>query len=338
LRLEGANELRAVKAPGAQASSVALTVAGAVVTAGSVELSRQRLAGGAMAVSAVEQGLVVMRSVLAHVKGSTGPGSRADVRETIALVLVELGDYDCAVVWRVDGLVLVPVAVAFAPRIEPFVRELERLVSAPPLLHECWPEGALIWDAEVVAAGTLGSGGPMEPVLGPLSYAVAAVKSGRHPAFLLQAMYCERRAGQFDLELLMSVAQLVAALDGEPAAAERRSQSRGQAGANNQDISHHNAEGPPTSVRAGRSLDDGLAWRLNTLTSREREVLDQVLTGATYITIADALFISSATIHSHMQSIRRKLGVHSRAELMARYAGRDHGSLPRVDHQDSTGG
>ena len=309
LRAGEPDEPRAVELLAGGAGEVALPIAGAVVTAGSA---------ADMVVSAVEQGLDVMRSALAQVKAGAGPMSGADFRETIALVLAESGGYDCAVLWRVDGLVLVPASVAFAPRIKPSVRELERLVSDPPQLHEYGLEAALVSDAEVAATGSLGSGGPMERVLGPLSYAIAAVKSGSYPAFLLQAIYCERRAGQFDLDLLMSVAQLVAALDVEPEAAERRSQGRGQAGANTQDT---------------------LAARLSMITSREREVLDHALTGATYSTIADALFISVATVHSHMQSIRRKLGVHSRAELIAQYGRRDHDSLlRRIGQRNSTDG
>ena len=292
--------------------------------ASTVDLHRQMSAGAEKAMSAVEQGLEVMRSVLADVKERAGRGSGADVSETIAPALVELVGYDSAAVWRVDGSRLVRVSVAFGARTRPSASELDRLLLNPPLLEGCPLEAALASDADVAATGGLGSGGPMEAVLGPLSYAVAAVKSRSNPGFLLQAMYCERRADQFDRDLLMSIAQLIAAVTVESGAGERPTQSPGRAGANNED---HNRERFSPSITAGRPRDDPFASGLDTLTGREREVLDHALTGVTYTAIADALFISVSTVHSHMRSILSKLGLHSRAALIARHARRHRGSL-----------
>lgn len=53
------------------------------------------------------------------------------------------------------------------------------------------------------------------------------------------------------------------------------------------------------------------------LTSREWEVLDLVCAGSTTRDIAGSLFLSSETVNSHVKSIMRKLGVHSRADAVA---------------------
>ena len=273
---------------------------------------------------AVEQGLEVVRSVLADGRGGARNGSGADVRETIARFLVDRVGYDAAAVWRVDGSMLVPVSVAFGARTRPSVSAYDRLLSNPPLLEGCPLEDALVSEADLATSSRIGSGGPMEAVLGPLSYAVAAVKSRSNPGFLLQAMYCNRRADQFDRDLLMSIAQLLAAVSVDSEA--EGPGTDGRAEASDQDRAAH--KGHATSVRPDRPPDDSFASSLDTLTLREREVLDHALTGATYTAIAGALFISVATVQSHMRSILRKLGLHSRAALIARQAGRDRGSHP----------
>lgn len=60
---------------------------------------------------------------------------------------------------------------------------------------------------------------------------------------------------------------------------------------------------------------------LRTLTSREREVLLHAARGSNRREIAAALFISPATVRTHLQRIMAKLGVHSAAELVALAAG-----------------
>jgi DNA-binding NarL/FixJ family response regulator len=51
---------------------------------------------------------------------------------------------------------------------------------------------------------------------------------------------------------------------------------------------------------------------LNRLTPREREVLDQLATGATNRAIADALVISEKTVSVHVSNVLAKLGVANR--------------------------
>ncbi|MDR6862678.1 AAA family ATPase [Phycicoccus sp. 3266] len=59
------------------------------------------------------------------------------------------------------------------------------------------------------------------------------------------------------------------------------------------------------------------------LTTREREVLDPLLSGATYAQIARQLFISEKTVSSHVSNVLRKTGTTSRIELAA-LVSRDH--------------
>lgn len=57
------------------------------------------------------------------------------------------------------------------------------------------------------------------------------------------------------------------------------------------------------------------------LTSREREIMAHVATGATNGQIARCLVISEATVKSHLKHIAKKLNTSSRAAAVATYAG-----------------
>lgn len=59
---------------------------------------------------------------------------------------------------------------------------------------------------------------------------------------------------------------------------------------------------------------------LAVLTRREQQVLAQVADGRTDRDIAAALHIGSRTVEKHVEHIRTKLGVRSRAEAVARWA------------------
>jgi len=59
-------------------------------------------------------------------------------------------------------------------------------------------------------------------------------------------------------------------------------------------------------------------WRpvRSRLTSREWEMVDLLAGGATTEDIAEQLFLSPATVYSHIKNLLRKLGVHSRREAV----------------------
>ncbi len=65
------------------------------------------------------------------------------------------------------------------------------------------------------------------------------------------------------------------------------------------------------------------ARRLEQLTTREHEVLQHVARGATNAEIAAALYLSEATVKSHIGAIFTKLGLRDRAAVIV-YAF-DHG-------------
>jgi two-component system response regulator FixJ len=68
------------------------------------------------------------------------------------------------------------------------------------------------------------------------------------------------------------------------------------------------------STRAETSAD--LGDRLETLTAREREVLDHLVTGSPHKVIAHALNISPRTIEVHRARIMHKLGARNLADLV----------------------
>lgn len=69
-----------------------------------------------------------------------------------------------------------------------------------------------------------------------------------------------------------------------------------------------------------RRRDEAVYEALAELSDREREVFELAASGARKDDIAKDLFISPATARTHLQRVYRKLGVHSQAELIARFA------------------
>ena len=69
---------------------------------------------------------------------------------------------------------------------------------------------------------------------------------------------------------------------------------------------------------AGRGGSAAVAAGLRTLTDREREILALVARGFTNDDIGSELFISPATVKTHLARIMAKLDAHDRAQLVVR--------------------
>ena len=52
------------------------------------------------------------------------------------------------------------------------------------------------------------------------------------------------------------------------------------------------------------------------LTTREHDILEQLLLGNSRQKVSDILGISTNTVNSHTQNIYQKMGIHSRQELI----------------------
>lgn len=79
-------------------------------------------------------------------------------------------------------------------------------------------------------------------------------------------------------------------------------------------------------ARRSSSAADDIEQRLSTLTDREREVLDRILSGQTSKEIARELGVSPRTVEAHRKNLLRKLEVASVKELMLRLASREQDS------------
>ena len=77
--------------------------------------------------------------------------------------------------------------------------------------------------------------------------------------------------------------------------------------------SEHSAPRASSADAAGRVEDFDL-------TKRERQVMEKLLLGRTQAEIAGELVISSNTVATHIQRILLKLGVHNRAQAVAKVA------------------
>jgi FixJ family two-component response regulator len=76
-------------------------------------------------------------------------------------------------------------------------------------------------------------------------------------------------------------------------------------------------------ARRSSGAAEDMEQRLSTLTEREREVLGQILSGATSKEIARELGVSPRTIEAHRKNLLRKLDTNSVKELMLRLVSRE---------------
>lgn len=282
------------------------------------------------AANAFEHGAEIMKLVAERIEVLNAHGEH-DVSETIPILAVELGGYDCALLWCVDGPLLRPVSAAFATGSKPPTDRLRGLAWDPPRLDAYELEAGMVHDVSNATPPTgspgglafkagVGLRGPIEPLLGPLGYVAAVAKYGDKSIFLLHAVHVESDAREGEEELLLSLMGLLTVLFTGPAAAEPL------AGRSVAERSAPSLDGDTLqrarSARASlASFPRGAATGsdLGRLTSRELEVLKHAITGASYAAIAAELVVTVATVKSHMQSILRKLNIHSRAQLIARY-------------------
>ncbi|WP_051471019.1 LuxR C-terminal-related transcriptional regulator [Patulibacter minatonensis] len=75
----------------------------------------------------------------------------------------------------------------------------------------------------------------------------------------------------------------------------------------------------PAAMAGARAVGRAADRAGQVLTPREREVVDEMATGARNREIAERLMIGEATVKSHVRTIARKLGASSRADAVARY-------------------
>jgi DNA-binding NarL/FixJ family response regulator len=88
----------------------------------------------------------------------------------------------------------------------------------------------------------------------------------------------------------------------------------------------YQGESPMNGMIAAKVLDyfqhqsqSGEMLLDSNLTEREQGILQLLIKGLSYKEIAGSIFISTETLNSHIKNIYRKLNVHSRSELAARY-------------------
>jgi len=80
------------------------------------------------------------------------------------------------------------------------------------------------------------------------------------------------------------------------------------------------------AARRSSVATDDIEQRLSSLTGREREVLDQILSGLTSKEIARELGVSPRTVEAHRKNLLRKLGIATVKVLMLRFNSLEPGS------------
>jgi len=80
------------------------------------------------------------------------------------------------------------------------------------------------------------------------------------------------------------------------------------------------------AARLSSVATDDVEQRLSSLTGREREVLDQILSGLTSKEIARELGVSPRTVEAHRKNLLQKLGIATVKLLMLRFTSLEPGS------------
>jgi DNA-binding CsgD family transcriptional regulator len=99
--------------------------------------------------------------------------------------------------------------------------------------------------------------------------------------------------------------------------------------------------GPGHSATSSAIPDPFLGWgplaAVDTLTRREKDVLQLLLDGRRVSSIARALYLSPQTVRNHLKAIFRKLGAHSQAELLDSLRAAQEATSPGLARDASRG-
>jgi len=242
------------------------------------------------------------------------------------VLLVEQGHFDRVLYWRANEHALVPVSAAFADGLSPLRYVLHDAFAHPVSIESCDAEATALRGGPKASVSRPRRGGPLSPLLGVRSYAVAVVTRGAATVGLLQAAHRTLDADSVDRELLWAFAEICGEMmqrhavtrhlnhQNEMIRALLRSVTDADDGPLALEPAH--ADAPAPGDNAG---DQEAAEVLASLTPREREVFQLLLRGAPNLEIAGELVITDATVKSHVQSILHKLGVTNRSQAIARY-------------------
>ncbi len=240
--------------------------------------------------------------------------------------LVELGHFDRVLYWRTNGHVLVPVSAAFADGLHPLRYVLHDAFAHPVLLESCDVEATALRGGHNASVSRPRSGGPLSPLLGATSYAVAVVMRGAKAVGLLQAAHRTHDADGLDRELLGAFAEICSAVLQQHAVTSQLNHQNEMIRALLRSVTDAE-DGPPAlepvhtnELTPGDNAGDQQAAEvLAPLTPRQRDVFQLLLRGTPNSEIARELVIADATVKSHVQSILHKFGVINRSQAIARY-------------------
>jgi len=177
--------------------------------------------------------------------------------------------------------------------------------------------GAVVW-ANSPAVGVFQTQGPLvgKRLLGPARGALLPFGGGNLKAWLAGRLYpitAEWFSEPGAPDTFLSVPFHAPAESGAALAVLLiRVRETRDAAWSEEDASGTVVDGRPFAPQATRTRADALA----ALTSRERQIVIQLLDGSRTTLIAEEFRISVNTVRNHLKSIFRKLGVNSQAQLV----------------------